>query len=100
MRYCTSCGLQRPNSCEDDLCPTCGSYLKYLDDVAKRTIKKFHNAGILVSYAVAEIYSYADCTIHTTNISIGLAKAYRPEVLRSLPDGVTYIKINDYDTDT
>jgi len=100
MRYCTSCGLQRSNSFEDDYCPNCGAYLKYLDDCAKRTVRKLHKAGIQVSYAVAEVYSYADCTIHTTNISFGLAKLYKPEVLRGLPEGITYSLINNYDYDT
>ena len=96
MRYCLHCGLQRPNHYKSNTCPKCGAYLKYLEGAAKRTTKKLYAAGIHTSYAVAEVYSYANDTIHTANISIGLAKPYQAVVLRELPADIVYYMPEDY----
>jgi hypothetical protein len=90
MRYCVHCGLQRPNHFKSDNCPKCGAYLKYLEGAAKRTTVNLYKAGIYTSYAVAEVYSYANNAVHTANISIGLAKPYQEVVLRDLPAGIVY----------
>lgn len=91
MMLCLNCGLQRPNRYKPDSCPKCGAYLKYVEAPAKGTVIKLHKAGLSVSYASAEVYSYANGAIHTVNINIGLAKPYQAVVLRDLPTGVGYV---------
>lgn len=91
MMLCLNCGLQRPNRYKADSCPQCNSYLKYVEASAKRTVINLHKAGLSVSYATAEVYSYNSYAVHTVNICIGLAKPYQAEVLRRLPDGYGYV---------
>lgn len=97
MMLCLACGEQRPNRFKSDTCPNCGSYLKYVEAPAKSTVIKLHKTGLSVSYATAEVYSYNNYAIHTTNISIGLAKYYQPVVFRRLPDGVGYVLPHNYE---
>lgn len=91
MMLCLTCHLQRPNSYKSHTCPDCGAYLKYIEDDAKNIAVKMYEAGIRISYAVAELYSYANNTIHTANISIGMANPYPATVFRMLPDGYVYV---------
>ncbi|NMM65528.1 hypothetical protein HBE96_23405 [Clostridium sp. P21] len=91
MMLCLTCGLQRPNSYKNNTCPRCKSHLKYIEAAAKGTAVKLHKAGLSVSYATAEVYSYNSYAVHTVNISIGLAKPYQVEVLRRLPEGYEYV---------
>ena len=91
MMLCLHCGAQRPNRFKSETCPKCGAYLKYIEAPAKGTVIKLQKSGIAVSYASAEVYSYARGTIHTVNINIGLAQYYKAVVFRRLPDGFGYI---------
>lgn len=91
MMYCVCCGLKRPNNFKSNSCPKCKSYLKYVEAPAKSTVIKFYRAGLAISYTTAEVYSYANCAIHTTNINIGLAKPYQASVFRELPNGFGYV---------
>jgi len=100
MRYCVHCGLQRPNHFKSDNCPKCGAYLKYLEGAAKITTINLYKAGIHTSYAVAEVYSYANNAIYTANISIGLAKPYQAVVLRELPTDIVYYTPEAYTFET
>jgi hypothetical protein len=85
---CINCGFQRPNRSKSSTCPKCKSYLKHIDAVAKGIATKLQNAGLGVSYATANVYSYA---VHTANISVGLTKPYQDVVFCRLPDGFEYI---------
>ncbi len=62
---CLTCGEQKPNRYKPDNCPKCGAYLKYVEAPAKATVIKLHKAGLSVSYASAEVYSYNSYAVHT-----------------------------------
>jgi hypothetical protein len=96
MMLCLNCYLQRPNHNKSFTCPHCGAYLKYVEATAKPTIIKFHKAGLHISYAVAEVYDYANGAIHAINICIGIAHPYPVTVFRRLPDGYEYIFPEEY----
>lgn len=91
MMLCVTCGFQRPNRFKSYSCPSCRTYLKYVEAPAKHTVIKLHNAGLSVSYATAEVYSYAHGSVHTVNICIGLSQPYQTMVFRCLPDGMGYV---------
>jgi hypothetical protein len=57
---------------------------------------KMHEAGLCLSYAVAETYSYANGAIHTANLNIGLAQPYPAVVFRELPAGCVYTYPENY----
>lgn len=97
MMLCLTCGAQSLNRYKSETCPNCGAYLKYVEAPAKSTVIKLHKVGIGVSYAVAEVYSYGGYAVHTTNISIGLAKSYQSVVFRRLPKGLGYILPHSYE---
>jgi hypothetical protein len=97
MMLCLNCGTQRPNKYKSETCPQCNSYLKYVEAPAKATVIKLHKAGLSVSYATAEVYSYGGYAVHTTNISIGLAQPYQSVVFRRLPKGLGYIIPHSYE---
>lgn len=98
MILCLNCGLQRPNKYKYYTCPECGSYLKYVESPAKSTAFKLHRAGLSISYAVAEVYSYSNGSLHSVNIRIGLAVPYQAAVLSGLPDGIGYVLPHSYDS--
>ena len=96
MMLCLTCGLQRPNYFKSHTCPRCNSYLKYVEAAAKPTIIKINKAGLHISYAVAEVYDYANDAIHAINICIGIAHPYPVMVFHRLPDGYEYIFPEEY----
>jgi hypothetical protein len=96
MMICLNCHLQRPNHFKSHICPKCNSYLKYVEAAAKPTVIKFHKAGLHISYAVAEVYDYANNAIHMANICIGIAHNYPVTVFRELPTGFEYVFPESY----
>lgn len=97
--YCMKCTFQRPNYFKGELCPKCGSYLKYVEAAAKSTTIKLYKAGLHVSYAVAEIYDFANEALHTTNVYFGFIKPYESIVFRNLPAGYDYTLPKDFTKD-
>lgn len=97
MMLCLTCGTQKPNKYTYPICPKCKSILKYVDGPAKGTVIKLHRAGLSVSYATAEVYSYNNGAIHTINICIGVANPYKAVVFRELPSGIGYVVPYNYE---
>lgn len=91
MMLCLTCGIQKPNKYTRPTCPHCKSILKYVDGPAKSLVFKMYMAGLSVSYATAEVYSYGYGAIHTVNICIGVANPYKSVVFRELPSGIGYV---------
>lgn len=91
MLLCLTCLQQKPNKYKNYSCPKCSSFLKYVEGPAKNTVIKLHKAGISVSYATAEVYSYSNHSVHTANVVLGLAQPYQSIVFRGLPSGIGYV---------
>lgn len=96
MMLCLTCGLQKPNYYKQYTCPICTAPLHYVEAAAKPTIIKFYRAGLYISYATSEVYSYNNFSVHTACICIGLAQQYPAEVFCTLPTGYAYISSGEY----